>query len=349
VETKERDRLIELIVTHVADYRMGEIPRVDAAHTMSWVQQFDAQDQPIILSEMERLLDKTYISRVAAKTLIEKLALDQGLAGAVPNDFWKAVGFLRLQADSQSQVDMLGLLNEVLAEKFKLDTASQDSTTSTYVYLDDASFSGNQIKNELSQWAEEKNIQNATVHVIVIAAYRYGEYYIKRELKKSFDARKIVFHFWALKRYQNSPARIADAEVMWPTQLPDETYVNKWKATFAEGEKYFLPRIPGGKGSTELFSSEAARETLEQAFLKKGAYIYSLAKNPTQKMRPLGFSALRTPGFGATLITYRNCPNNAPLVLWWGDPNGNAPLNQWTPLLQRRIRATGAGFDVADL
>jgi hypothetical protein len=244
---------------------------------------------------------------------------------------------------------MLGLLNEVLAEKFKIDTASQDSASSTYVYLDDVSFSGNQIKNELSKWAEEKNIQNATVHIIVIAAYRYGEYYIKRELKKSFDARKIAFYFWALKRYQNSPARIADAEVMWPTQLPDETHVNKWKETFAKGEKYFLPRTPGGKGSTELFSSEAARETLEQAFLKKGAYIYSLAKNPTQKMRPLGFSALRTPGFGATLITYRNCPNNAPLVLWWGDPNGNAPLNQWTPLLQRRTRATGAGFDVADL
>jgi hypothetical protein len=350
MDTEERNRLVQLIVEHVADYRQGEIPRADAARTLKWLEQFDEADRPIILRETERLLSKTYISRAAAKSFIEVLVVDGGLAGATPNEFWKKVGYLRLQSGSQSQTDMLSLLDEVLTEKFGLNTAAPDSSSNTYVYLDDVSFSGNQIKNELLKWAREKDIRIATVHIIVIAAYSQGEYYAKRELNKSFDSRKIDIHFWAMKRLENSPGRIKDSEVMWPTHLPDEPYVNKWKATFAEGEEYFKPRQPGGRGSTELFSTETARETIEQAFLKKGAYIYSLPKNPTQKMRPLGFSALRTPGFGATIVTYRNCPNNAPLVLWWGDPNGSAPLNQLTPLLQRRPRAQvpGIAFDVVD-
>lgn len=261
------------------------------------------------------------------------------------------MGFLRLQSGSQSQTDTLALLNEVIAEKFGLNTACQDSTSNAYVYLDDVAFSGNQIKNDLLQWAKDKNIRNATVHIIVMGVYTYGEYYAKRELKKEFDERKISLHFWASARLENSPGRIADAQVLWPSQLPDEQYVKQWEATLAPHKDYFKPRPPNGKASTTLFSSEVNREVVEQAFLKKGAYIFSLSKNPQASMRPLGFSALRTPGFGATLITYRNCPNNAPLVLWWGDPKGSAPLNQWTPLLQRRPRARipGADFDVVDL
>jgi hypothetical protein len=126
--------------------------------------------------------------------------------------------------------------------------------------------------------------------------------------------------------------------------------VNQWTATFGEDDSYFCARPPGGKASTQLFSSEDARHVVEQAFLKKGAYIYSLPQDPAQSMRPLGYSRLRSPGFGSTVVTYRNCPNNAPLVLWWGDPSGGAPLNQWTPLLPRRTRRydPGAEFDALD-
>ncbi len=177
MDVKERDRLVQLIVGHVTDYRINEIERVDAAHVLRWIGQFDQNDQPIILAEMERLLDKCYISRAAAKSVIEGLALNVELAGSTPKDFWKTMGFLRLQSGSQSQTDMLALLNEVLGEKFGLDTASQDSAAKTYVYLDDISFSGNQVKNDLLDWAEKKNIQNATVHIILIAAYSQGEYY----------------------------------------------------------------------------------------------------------------------------------------------------------------------------
>jgi hypothetical protein len=351
MDTQERDRLIGLIIGHVADYRQDEIPRVDAARVLSWLQQFEDNDRPIILVETERMLSKTYISRARAKSFIERLAANEELAGDSPKDFWKAVGFLGLQSGSRSQTDMLTLLDEVLADKFGLSTASENSVNNTYVYLDDVSFSGNQIKNDLLQWFEQNKIKDANVQVIVIGVYAYGEYYAKRELRKAFNQRNTRLKFWASVRIENSPNRVKDAGVLWPTQLPNEKYVKQWEATLAPHKDYFIPRPPDGAASTRLFTSEANREVVEQAFLKKGAYIFSLPKNPQASMRPLGFSALRTPGFGATLITYRNCPNNAPLVLWWGDPEGSAPLNQWTPLLQRRPRARGPGADsdVTDL
>ena len=351
MDANEQKKLADLVVAHVADYRQDELDRVDAQHVLTWLAQFDEGTRDTILIETERLLGKRYISRVAAKKFIEALATNPKLAGEAPKEFWKGVGFLRLQASSKSQGDMLALLAEVLAEKFGLTTDSQESTNKTFVYLDDLSFSGNQIRNDLSRWVEKNDIRVSSVHVIVMAIHTQGQYYAKRQLLKLFNPRKIRLNFWASFRPENSPLNIKDAEVMWPTHLPDDPLVKKWEASFAAGEQYFNPRPPGGLASTKLFTSEKAREIVEQEFLKKGAYIYSLPQNPTRQMRPLGYSALRTPGFGATVATYRNCPNNAPLVMWWGNPKGNHPLNQWTPLLQRRPRAPdpGAEFDDVDI
>jgi len=56
MDTKERDQLIRLIVGHVSDYRQDEIPAVDSARVLSWLQQFEENDRPIILAETERML-----------------------------------------------------------------------------------------------------------------------------------------------------------------------------------------------------------------------------------------------------------------------------------------------------
>jgi hypothetical protein len=41
----------------------------------------------------------------------------------------------------------------------------------------------------------------------------------------------------------------------------------------------------------------------------------------------LGFTGLRTLGFGSVIVTFRNCPNTCPLPFWAGDP--------WYPLFPR--------------
>ena len=52
-----------------------------------------------------------------------------------------------------------------------------------------------------------------------------------------------------------------------------------------------------------------------------------MCPNLNQFQRPLGNSLLETLGFGSLIVTFRNCPNNAPLPLWVGNP--------WHPLFPR--------------
>lgn len=100
-------------------------------------------------------------------------------------------------------------------------------------------------------------------------------------------------------------------------------------------------------GDEDIFSSETGRQLLEEQFLLAGMRIRSFCKNPSQILRPLGFSPFGL-GFGSMIATFRNCPNNAPLALWWGDPDAHAghPFRNWYPLLPRKTYAGVEGFDV---
>ena len=58
---------------------------------------------------------------------------------------------------------------------------------------------------------------------------------------------------------------------------------------------------------------------------------------PSEMLKPLGYS-LFDPGFGSMFVTYRNCPNNCPLALWYGNPEypSNHPFSRWYPLFPRK-------------
>ena len=73
---------------------------------------------------------------------------------------------------------------------------------------------------------------------------------------------------------------------------------------------------------------------LESEFVIAGAKIRAMAENPNPSMRPLGYSPFGV-GFGSMIATYRNCPNNCPLAIWWGNPKATAGALHWYPLLQR--------------
>lgn len=137
------------------------------------------------------------------------------------------------------------------------------------------------------------------------------------------------------------------SEVLWPATVQDDPAVAAYLAQ--QGRFPLEPRQPGGKPEIEIFSSEEGRQLLEREFLRAGVRIRGFCQNPNQIMRPLGFSSFGV-GFGSTIVTYRNCPNNAPLALWWGDPNAhhNHPFSRWYPLLQRRTYEREVDFDDFD-
>lgn len=69
-----------------------------------------------------------------------------------------------------------------------------------------------------------------------------------------------------------------------------------------------------------VFSSEAGRHLLEQQFLVAGIRVREMCPNLPWTMRTLGATVFQSFGFGSTIVNYRNCPNNTPLVFWVANP-----------------------------
>jgi hypothetical protein len=330
--------LIEAIAKTIAGYRKGEIAQPDAAHVEAWLAQFPKEDRMPVLSEMAHVLDKTYISRKTVKGFIKPLISNEKLAGAEPKPFWKKVNFLDIQENGESQADLLELFDESLDTPlgFKTDRCGGGDV---YVYLDDVVFTGARAGNDLEPWIRDEAPQSATVHVIVMAHHGFGGWKMQERLKKvaADCGKKIDLHLWSALALENRKAYRNTSDVLWPTSLPDEA------KEYTTGKFPFEPRTAGG--ASEIFSGEKGRNGLEQALLRAGMRIRGFSANPKPSLRPLGFGPFGV-GFGSTIVTYRNCPNNAPLALWWGDPDADAghPFSKWRPLVPRKTYG-GADFD----
>ena len=71
--------------------------------------------------------------------------------------------------------------------------------------------------------------------------------------------------------------------------------------------------------SEDFFTSAASRQLLENVFLSKGIEILNNVNARNKSIRALGYSipSLKNFGFGALCFTWRNVPNNTPLVFWY--------------------------------
>ena len=167
-------------------------------------------------------------------------------------------------------------------------------------------------------------------------SHSLGEYGLGRRVKVcARDHRKAIeVKIWWSRLVENRKAYRTD--VLWPIEAPSHPGVRAYQERPTTGEIIWRP--PGG--ATDLFSSESSRNLLEREFVVAGAKLVAKAQSPNPLMRPLGYSRFGF-GFGSMMATFRNCPNNAPLALWWGDPTKppSHPLH-WYPLLPRKIHPT---------
>jgi hypothetical protein len=323
-------KLLETVADIIADYRDGEIIRPDANHVELWLAQFPEEGQGLILSEMAHVLGQTYISRKWASGFIKGLISNEKLAGKDPKSFWKKVNFLRIQANGNSQSDLLELFDESLNNQHGIKTENCGGGEE-YVYLDDVVFTGSRAGGDLEAWIRDVAPAKGTVHVIVMAVHAFGNWKMEDRLKKFVVAsgKDITLNVWRALALENRKINKNDSDVLWPTSLPEEA------KEYAAGRFPFDPRAPGGK--SKIFSGEAGRNALEQALVLAGMKIRGFSANPKSILRPLGFGPFGV-GFGSTIVTYRNCPNNAPLALWWGDPDAEKhhPFSKWRPLVPRK-------------
>lgn len=344
-----RNDLLASIADTIQDYRAGEIAKPSPDHVDRWIRQFDKDVQVPLLNEVDHVLKKTYFSKAGVTRFFANQIKHKDLAGASPCDFWQAAHLLDIQKQGHSQKEIRHLFGEALHEQCSLEMEECGSAGGAFVYLDDVLFSGGRIGTDLSAWIADKAPSESTVHILVIATHHLGEWQCKGRLKKAAAdvGKKLKLQCWAAIRLENRKAYRNTSEVLWPTDVPNDAAL---QAYVAGEEKFpFQPRQPGGKLEHDVFSSEVGRQLLERELLLAGMRIRYFSQNPSRALRPLGFSAFGL-GFGSMIATFRNCPNNAPLALWWGDPDAvlGHPFRNWSPLLPRKTyaQAQADDFDV---
>lgn len=322
----ERTDLLLSIAQTISDYRAGELAAPTPDHVERWINQFGAAVQVPMLREMDRVLKLTYFSFARVTTFMRGLIDSEKLVGKDACIFWLGAQFLDIQAGGNSQTEMLALFNTLLQDKcgFGIEQCGDDSTI--YVYLDDAIFTGNRVRRDLETWIKEQAPGKAKVHVVSIALHSGGQYYAKGCIEKAAAAagKNVDVTWWRAIELEDRRAYTDSADVLRPATMPKDAAVQ----AYVQAMKYAPTlRRPGSVSGKGLFSSEEGRNLLEQEFLKAGVRIRHMCPNLGNTQRPLGHMTLDTLGFGSLIVTFRNCPNNAPLALWVDEP--------WYPLFPR--------------
>jgi hypothetical protein len=358
--SKAYDNLCLSIAKTVQDYRVSGGVRITPEHVERWVSQFDEDARLTILQEMDHILAARYISKSRARDITLDMLANADIFGASAAASIKSSEFLKIVRKGSSQLDLLELANDTChaAHGFHFVTPAQPSQ---YIYLDDCLFSGLTTRDDITKWVSSGPAKRR-LHLVFWAGHTDGRDYLIGRLRRipATTAWDIRIHFIAYT-FDNFHTNVDRYDCLWPSDSEDDPNVeNCIKRVNANASTSLRPyfRDSDVPRNETLFSSRQARYVVEQAFLRTGSYIYSLSRVQNLDVRPMGYEKLRSLGFGAMFVTYRNISNNCPLALWWGDPDASAdhPFSKWYPLFPREVNhestADGAGrgiFDADDL
>ena len=322
----ERTDLLSSIAETIADYRGHDLVAPTPERVDRWIKQFDKAVQLPMLREMDHVLQQTYLSLADVTRFLKGLLKTKKLVGKDPCAFWRGVNFLDIQERGNSQTEMAQLFDAILKEKYDFGIDECAVESAVYVYLDDGIFTGNRVGSDLEKWIKTQAPDEAKVHIVTIALHAHGKYYAEGRIKQTArNAKKSIdFSWWKAIKLEDRKAYTNSSEVLRPDAIPDDDAVQAYVASMKYPPHL---RTAGQVGDNTIFSSNEGRQLLEQEFLKAGVWIRNRCPNLNEYQRPLGNSVLETLGFGSLIVTFRNCPNNAPLALWVDDP--------WYPLFPR--------------
>ena len=323
----KRSELLQSIAKTIADYRAGEIPKPTPDHVEKWLNQFDESVQLPILKETDHILKKTYLPKSTVEEFLSRLVVNEKLTSGDPRLYWPSVQILDIQQRGNSQSEMLKMFGVALESKCGLNLNDCSETSKKFIYIDDGIYTGNRFLGDIRSWISTDAPDGAELNVIVIALHRGGQHYARTELRKVARTvgKTININWWRSVALEDRRYYTDSSDVLRPKEIPHEQPVKDYVKSLDYDP---LLRTPGSLGEKKFFSSEEGRHVLEQEFLKAGVYIRSICPHLNPYQRPLGNSVLQTLGFGSLLVTFRNCPNNAPLALWAGNP--------WYPLFSRK-------------
>jgi len=343
-----RTMLLQSLANTISDYRKGEIAPITPAHVERWLNQFDFNDQHVILAEMDAIMKRLYFSRSRVKECIRAFLKEKIVRNNDPKQLLPYISFLNIQKRGSSQSIMVDLADEILREDYGYPlSAIGTHEVKIYIYLDDSIYTGSKIRYDLTDgidttgWLSTCPYPGCTLWVYTIARHIEGIEYARKYILNAAQTKGIKVYRETTLMLDNTRRPGSSIEMLWPENLHDpyvDSYVSELEAALTQRGWFADIFRSIAPVQERLFSSSEARRVVEQAFLKKGIQLVKASRNPAPSIRPLGFMKLISLGFGTLFVTYQNIANNCPLVLWWGDPNlpPTHPIGQWYPLFPRR-------------
>ncbi|MCG2572050.1 hypothetical protein LVY74_00555 [Acinetobacter sp. ME22] len=327
---KDFDRIFSVLKTYenFEQYMLNHDNTVNEGllknHINLWISQFDATEQEFMASITANLLEQRFLSKENEINFIKGLFNNPTLLN---NDSMPFPLNIQRNGNSQNRlVQHYTLFMNELNHSY-----SQDSV----IYLDDFIFSGGRVFSDLSNWIP---LQDKSYNIfVVVIGYHTNIWSVKNQLHAKIfqnnQAKKIQSTLSFLKCYEweNRLFKKNESDILWPMEkfFKNPNYYSHIDPKFNYRDGFLAT-------PQSFFKNNDDRVKFENICLKYGFKIIQRCQNPNNTTRPLGNYRFGY-GFGGLVFTYKNCPNNTPLLFWWGSSDPHNPMyNQWHPLMPRR-------------
>lgn len=316
---------VETIAKYLDQYQNRFYDYSHEEHIERWVSQFTNQD--IIIAELAHIMDKVFIEEHNELTFFENLLKNPKIIADIgqPGNY----SILNIQKKGRSQSVYSLKMQEVFQTILSENVPINDFSKNVLIYVDDFMFSGMKARHDILNLFESNDKKK--VVYIFMGVHSNADYY----LKKTFTDKGIDKTVWRCLTLENALSRKDISDTYWPKEsIRSNPVVVKYRNDRLERDIEFRSNSSQSIGELKLFSNSANREIVENEFLLAGIKIINECNTD---IPPLGVSAFKGIGFGGTVMSYRNIPNNTPLCLWWGNPVNPGGLGSWYPLMMRRV------------
>lgn len=330
--------ILNKIFNHLKDYENFEsyMLNIDGSvnekllhqHIVQWIEQFDISEQKFMASIVIKLLENRYITKKEEIEFIQDLFKNQllNINNTMPFP-------LEIQGNGKSQKHLVQHYKKIFSEHPDI-TYSQD----TVIYLDDFIFSGGRIYQDLTNWIPHQK-KSYKIYIAVIG-YHSSIWSTKKKLEEKIHQNNqknnlnssLIFLESISIELENRVSKKNESDVLWPMRkfFENPEYQNYLDPSFKHRDGFI-------ETSYSLFETNEERVKFENICLKYGIKIIERCERPHKTTKPLGNSYFGY-GFGGLVFNYRNCPNNTPLIFWWGSGDRTKQIyNQWHPLMPRNV------------
>ncbi len=337
--------IADKILETIKDYRNDDGLFLDSDHILNWANQF-GDDAEFMLNEICHILPQVYVSKATAKDFIDKhiIALQKEFGYANITDLLINTEFLDVQEAHKSQPAILSILEDLLNEKYGESYVKYKTYPKVnFVYFDDILASGSTVGRQLLEWLNSNNsdgVRNADnvlnnsyrLSVNLFCCHTWGRSFQEFRLLKTFENKidKKISWFWNLEIQNHAKWNNQSLNIAFPTDEQPanvKSYLANLTAEKYEDYAYRRANTPANEG---FFTSPESRIIYENILLQKGISIIEMIKGEVRpNLRPLGLinPSYKTFGLGTHFFTWRNIPNNSPLVFWW-----EVQGHDWQPL-----------------